>query len=155
MPAKKKYSAAKGKWRASRQERCRLPFVALDMPGNEFKEHADKVAGAMKIAIGSDHAGFRYKEIIRRHLKSHGVTVTYFGTRSDGAADYPLFIRPVAQAVARGTFDRGIVAGSSGNGKAMTANRIRGRSNWRRLWTLSRCGSNRRSAAAGTRAGSG
>ena len=126
MLAKKKYSAAMAKWRASRQERCQLPLGALDMPGNEFKEHADKVAVAMKIAVGSDHAGFRYKEIIRRHLKSHGFSVTDFGVFSDEAADYPLFIRPVAQAVARGEFDRGIVVGGSGNGEAMTANRIRG-----------------------------
>ena len=80
----------------------------------------------MKIAIGSDHAGFRYKETIREHLKSLGFTVTDFGTCSEEAVDYPVFIRPVAQAVAWGEFDGGIVLGGSGNGEAMTANRIRG-----------------------------
>ena len=80
----------------------------------------------MKIAIGSDHAGFQYKEKIRDFLKSLGHSVTDFGTRSEEAVDYPLFIRPVAEAVARGEFERGIVLGGSGNGEAIVANRIRG-----------------------------
>lgn len=80
----------------------------------------------MKIAIGSDHAGFRYKERIKELLVSRGHEVTDFGTNSPEPADYPLFIRPVAEAVARGEFDRGIVLGGSGNGEAMAANRVRG-----------------------------
>jgi ribose 5-phosphate isomerase B len=78
------------------------------------------------IAIGSDHAGFAYKEAIRRALAADGHTVRDFGTYSDAPCDYPDFIRPVAQAVARGEFERGIVLGGSGNGEAMVANRIRG-----------------------------
>ena len=81
---------------------------------------------AMKIAIGSDHAGFDYKEKIRELLQSLGHSVTDFGTRSAEPADYPLFIRPVAEAVARGDFDRGIVLGGSGNGEAIVANRVKG-----------------------------
>lgn len=80
----------------------------------------------MKIAIGSDHAGFEYKEKIRAMLASQGHTVKDFGTYSAERADYPLFIRPVAEAVARGEFERGIVLGGSGNGEAITANRVKG-----------------------------
>lgn len=80
----------------------------------------------MKIAIGSDHAGFAYKEKIRQHLAAKGHEVKDFGTFSDAQCDYPAFIRPVAQAVARTEFDRGIVLGGSGNGEAMVANRIPG-----------------------------
>ncbi len=80
----------------------------------------------MKIGIGSDHAGFSYKEQIRAHLQSLGHEVRDFGTHSDAPVDYPLFIRPVAEAVARGECERGIVLGGSGNGEAITANRVRG-----------------------------
>lgn len=80
----------------------------------------------MKIAIGSDHAGFEYKEKIREFLKDLGHDVMDFGTRSNEPADYPLFIRPVAEAVASGKFERGVVLGGSGNGEAIVANRVRG-----------------------------
>jgi ribose 5-phosphate isomerase B len=80
----------------------------------------------MNIAIGSDHAGFQYKEAIIRLLTSLGHQVKDYGTFSEDAVDYPLFIRPVADAVARGEFERGIVLGGSGNGEAITANRVRG-----------------------------
>jgi ribose 5-phosphate isomerase B len=80
----------------------------------------------MKIAIGSDHAGFQYKEKIREYLQAKGHSVTDFGTHSDQPVDYPLFIRPVAEAVARGEFERGVVLGGSGNGEAMVANRVKG-----------------------------
>ena len=80
----------------------------------------------MRIAIGSDHAGFRYKEMFKQHLERLGHTVTDFGTNSEESVDYPLFCRPPAEAVARGDADRGIVLGGSGNGEAMVANRVRG-----------------------------
>jgi ribose 5-phosphate isomerase B len=80
----------------------------------------------MRIAIGSDHAGFQYKERLRELLAGDGHQVRDFGTFSGDAVDYPLFIRPVAEAVARGEFERGIVLGGSGNGEAMAANRVRG-----------------------------
>jgi len=80
----------------------------------------------MKIAIGSDHAGFKYKEEIKKWLIEKGHQVKDFGTNSDKACDYPDFIRPVAKAVAAGLFERGIVLGGSGNGEAITANRIKG-----------------------------
>ena len=59
-------------------------------------------------------------------LATLGHPVRDFGTYSDAPCDYPDFVRPVALAVARGDFDRGIVLGGSGNGEAMVANRIRG-----------------------------
>ena len=80
----------------------------------------------MKIAIGSDHAGFEYKEKIRDLLVTLGHEVRDFGTYSDAPCDYPVFIRPVAEAVARGEFKRGIVLGGSGNGEAIVANRVKG-----------------------------
>ena len=80
----------------------------------------------MKIAIGSDHAGFHYKEQIKKFLKENGHEFHDFGTHSDKAVDYPLYIRPVAEAVSRREYDRGIILGGSGNGEAMVANRIEG-----------------------------
>src|SRR3954468_20711871 len=80
----------------------------------------------MKIGIGSDHAGFRYKELIKHYLTEHNHEVVDFGTDSELSVDYPLFIRPVALAVAGGEVERGIVLGGSGNGEAIVANRVKG-----------------------------
>jgi ribose 5-phosphate isomerase B len=80
----------------------------------------------MHIAMGSDHAGYRYKELIKAHLEASGHQVTDLGTDSTEPVDYPLFIRPVAEAVAAGRAERGIVLGGSGNGEAMVANRVKG-----------------------------
>ncbi|MEA2562878.1 MAG: ribose 5-phosphate isomerase [Acidobacteriota bacterium] len=80
----------------------------------------------MKIGIGSDHAGYRYKEEIKRFLAGQGHEVRDFGTDSEESVDYPTYIRPVAEAVASGELERGIVLGGSGNGEAMVANRVRG-----------------------------
>jgi ribose 5-phosphate isomerase B len=78
------------------------------------------------IAIGSDHAGFRTKEALVAALLADGHTVRDFGTYTPESCDYPDFIRPTAEAVARGDFERGIVLGGSGNGEAIVANRIPG-----------------------------
>jgi ribose 5-phosphate isomerase B len=80
----------------------------------------------MKIAVGADHAGFRYKELLKNHLAAAGHEVTDFGTDSAEPVDYPVFIRPVAEAVAAGRFDCGIILGGSGNGEAIVANRVPG-----------------------------
>jgi len=80
----------------------------------------------MKIALASDHAGYRYKTLIARHLAARGHEVVDFGTSSAEAVDYPDFIRLAAAAVAGGDCERGIVVGGSGNGEAMAANRFRG-----------------------------
>jgi ribose 5-phosphate isomerase B len=87
---------------------------------------ATRIRQEMKIAIGSDHAGFEYKRRILEFLEQLGHSVTDFGTHSEEPVDYPLFIRPVAEAVARGEFERGVVLGGSGNGEAIVANRVRG-----------------------------
>ena len=79
-----------------------------------------------KVAIGSDHAGFKYKGFIIELLRGLVHDVTDMGTYSEESVDYPLFIRPVAEAVARGDYERGIVLGGSGNGEAIVANRVRG-----------------------------
>src|SRR5580692_2922403 len=81
---------------------------------------------SLKISIGSDHAGFEYKENIRGLLSALGHEVRDFGTFDTEPVDYPLFIRPTAEAVARGEFERGIVLGGSGNGEAIVANKVRG-----------------------------
>ena len=80
----------------------------------------------MNLAIGSDHAGFTYKQAKKALLVAEGHTVRDFGTDSEAPVDYPDFIRPVAEAVACGEVERGIVLGGSGNGEAMVANRICG-----------------------------
>src|SRR5437867_13290767 len=80
----------------------------------------------MKISLGCDHAGFEYKEQIKSFLSLAGHEIIDFGTHSAETVDYPLFIRPAAEAVARGECDRGIVLGGSGNGEAMVANKVRG-----------------------------
>ena len=80
----------------------------------------------MKIALGTDHAGFHLKEKVKALVESLGHEVRDFGTFSDEAVDYPLFIRPAAEAVASGECDRAVVFGGSGNGEAMAANKVRG-----------------------------
>jgi ribose 5-phosphate isomerase B len=80
----------------------------------------------MKIALGSDHAGFEYKQAIHEWLTARGHEVKDFGTFSNERVDYPDFIRPAAEAVARGECERGIVLGGSGNGEAIAANKVRG-----------------------------
>ncbi|HEX4667373.1 MAG TPA: ribose 5-phosphate isomerase B [Chthoniobacterales bacterium] len=78
----------------------------------------------MKIALGSDHAGFRLKEKVKELLNSLGHEVEDFGTTSETPVDYPKFIVPAAEAVARGECKRGIVFGGSGNGEAIAANKV-------------------------------
>jgi len=80
----------------------------------------------MRIALASDHAGFRDKSIVAGLLRFTGHTVVDFGTDSERPVDYPDFVRLAAAAVARGECDRGIVFGGSGNGEAIAANRFPG-----------------------------
>ena len=80
----------------------------------------------MRVAIGADHAGFRYKTLIGDLLRDRGHEVRDCGTFSEEPVDYPAFVRPVAEAVASGVSDRGIVVGGSGNGEAIVANRVAG-----------------------------
>lgn len=80
----------------------------------------------MRIAIASDHAGYSHKSAIIDYLSKLNYDVADFGTHSAEPVDYPDYIRPAAEAVARGECQRGIVLGGSGNGEAIAANRYRG-----------------------------
>lgn len=79
-----------------------------------------------KIALGTDHAGYKMKEVIKAHLKNNGYEVIDFGTDSEDAVDYPDYCRPAAESVAIGECDYGVVFGGSGNGEAMVANKVVG-----------------------------
>jgi ribose 5-phosphate isomerase B len=79
-----------------------------------------------KIAIGADHAGFEYKEILKKWLQTNGFIVKDFGTHSAESADYPDFAHPVASAVEKNEFDLGLLLCGSANGVAMTANKHQG-----------------------------
>ena len=80
----------------------------------------------MKIAIASDHAGFRYKELVKSYLISKGLEVSDFGTDTEAPCDYPDFVIPAAKALRDGHVERAILLGGSGNGEAIAANRIKG-----------------------------
>ena len=80
----------------------------------------------MKIALGTDHAGFTYKEAVKEHLQKLGHEVQDFGTFSEESVDYPAFVRPAAESVADGSCHIGVVFGGSGNGEAMAANKVKG-----------------------------
>ncbi|RZK65331.1 MAG: ribose 5-phosphate isomerase B [Pedobacter sp.] len=78
----------------------------------------------LKIAIGADHAGFDYKELVVAFLKNY--EVKDFGTYSNDSVDYPDFAHPVAEAVESGSFDFGILVCGSANGVSITANKHQG-----------------------------
>jgi ribose 5-phosphate isomerase B len=80
----------------------------------------------MRVAIGSDHAGFDLKGELCTLLDEMRVEYHDFGTFSSEPVDYPDFIVPVARAVARGEQELGIVLGGSGTGEAIVANKVRG-----------------------------
>ncbi len=79
-----------------------------------------------KIAIGSDHAGFKLKQKIIEYLKFNGFEYEDFGTFSQESCDYPKFGKKVAIEVSKGNFDRGILVCGSGIGMSMMANKIKG-----------------------------
>ena len=79
-----------------------------------------------KIAIGSDHAGYKKKVLIIDHLKSLGYEVKDFGPFSEESVDYPDFIHPVASSIENGTYNLGIIFCGSANGASMTANKHQG-----------------------------
>ena len=80
----------------------------------------------MRIAIGSDHAGFRLKEHLIAVLKDDGHDVNDLGTNSEEAVDYPIYCSRVGRAVADGEAERGIVLGGSGQGEQLSANKVKG-----------------------------
>ncbi|WP_266365266.1 ribose 5-phosphate isomerase B [Tellurirhabdus rosea] len=75
------------------------------------------------VAIGSDHAGFAYKQELLSYLQQEGYEVRDFGTYTEESADYPDFAHAVASAVESGRFEKGILVCGSGNGVAITANK--------------------------------
>lgn len=80
----------------------------------------------MKIAIGSDHAGFKYKEEIKNYLISKGYEVIDKGTYSEESTDYPIYARAVAEEVSQKNVDKGIVICGTGIGVSITANKVPG-----------------------------
>ncbi len=80
----------------------------------------------MKISIGSDHAGFKYKEEIKKYLESKGHEVIDCGTNSLESCDYPIFGRAAAELVAKGEVKYGVLVCSSGEGIMMAANKVKG-----------------------------
>ena len=80
----------------------------------------------MKIALGSDHGGYKLKEEILKYLQGEKYEVKDFGTHSEESCDYPDFAFAVAEAVAKGEFDRGILFCGSGVGVTITANKVPG-----------------------------
>ena len=78
------------------------------------------------IAVAADHAGYTYKEDIRKMLESSGYTVVDFGTDSEKPVDYPDLMRAAAISVANGESEAGVLFGGSGNGEAIVANKVRG-----------------------------
>ena len=82
--------------------------------------------GAVRIVIGSDHAGFRLKEHLKQTLSADGHEVVDVGTHSVESVDYPDFATTVGRAVAAGDVDRGVLCCGSGNGMAIAANKIHG-----------------------------
>jgi ribose 5-phosphate isomerase B len=80
----------------------------------------------MRVAIGSDHAGFALKGELCILLDELRVEYRDFGTFSTDTVDYPDYVAPVARAVARGEYELGIVLGGSGTGEAIVANKVRG-----------------------------
>ena len=80
----------------------------------------------MKIAIGSDHAGYVLKEQLRDKLRAEGHEVTDFGTTSTESTDYPDYAAAVGHAVRDSAFEKGILVCSSGVGMSIAANKIKG-----------------------------
>ena len=80
----------------------------------------------MKIAIGSDHGGFCLKEAINKYLDEKGIEYTDFGCYSEDSVDYALYAKKVAEGVASGEFDKGILCCGTGIGISIAANKVKG-----------------------------
>lgn len=76
-----------------------------------------------KIAIASDHAGFKLKQKVKNYLDNKGIEYYDFGTHSEESSDYPDYVHPLATSIKEDTFELGIVLCGSGNGVAITANK--------------------------------
>ncbi len=78
------------------------------------------------IALGSDHAGFELKGLIKKHLLEKGYDVTDYGTQNSERTDYPIYGEKVARAVADGKADKGILVCGTGVGISISANKVSG-----------------------------
>jgi ribose 5-phosphate isomerase B len=91
--------------------------------GNEANNTADKV---LRVAVGSDHGGYKAKELLKSYLGSLGYKVVDVGCYSQDSVDYPDFARAVARKVAAGDCERGIMIDGAGIGSSMVCNKVRG-----------------------------
>ena len=80
----------------------------------------------MKIGIGSDHAGYHLKAILKDYLEKKGNDIIDYGTNSEESTDYPDYVHPLANAIEKGEFNFGIVICGSANGVSMSANKHAG-----------------------------
>lgn len=84
------------------------------------------MGGAMRVALASDHAGYRLKKVVGEWLAEQGHQVTDLGTDSEDPVDYPSFCAAAARAVIGGDADTAVVIGGSGQGEAIAANKVHG-----------------------------
>lgn len=87
---------------------------------------ASETGDHVKVALGSDHAGFQLKTAVAKHLVERGHEVVDLGTDSEEPVDYPSYCAAVGKAVAAGEVDRGVVMGGSGQGEQIAANKVHG-----------------------------
>ena len=80
----------------------------------------------MKIALASDHGGYEFKELVKKHLQEQGYEIVDFGCNEKERCDYPDYGKPAAESVATGSADRGILICSTGIGMCMVANKVPG-----------------------------
>lgn len=80
----------------------------------------------MKVGLGSDHGGFKLKELVKDHLQSQGIECIDYGTHSEESVDYPEYGKKVGEAVVNGECDKGIVICGTGIGISISANKVKG-----------------------------
>lgn len=84
------------------------------------------INNSTRIALGGDHAGFHFKEAIKKYLTENGFQVTDHGTNSESSVDYPDYVHPLAEQIEKGDADLGVLVCGSGNGVCMTVNKHQG-----------------------------
>ncbi len=98
-----------------------LTFVEQTAQGSTMHDSKQTL-----IAIGADHGGFELKETLKEHLKRYNIACTDFGTHSTASTDYPDYAHAVAQSVAEGSSELGLLVCTSGVGMSITANKVPG-----------------------------
>ncbi len=107
---------------------CTKEELVLIRQGSVPFEEAKRmhVSSKIKVALGSDHGGFSYKEAIKKHLLERGFEVEDFGTDSTSSCDYPIYGKAAAEAVASKKADLGVLVCTSGEGISIAANKVPG-----------------------------